>query len=205
MNLSENLWKFASSYVPLTEAEFKYVHSFFELRTFKKKEKLTREGEVEKYANFIESGLARLYFSKEKKEVIMQFSAENDVICCYESYLTGKPSKFTTQAIEPLIVLSITHENLEKIFEYSPKIERLGRKFARDEYLKNADFDYNRLRVNSQERFINFMQSNGDLIQRVPQKYLASYLNIKPETFSRLKHLLKKRPLLVKSSNNIYK
>ena len=126
MELSENLWKFAQSYVPLTEAEFKHVHSFFELRSFKKREKLTKEGEIEKYANYIESGLARLYFTKEKKEVIMQFSKENDVICCYESYLTGKPSKFTTQAIEPMVVLSITHENLEKIFEYSPKIERLA-------------------------------------------------------------------------------
>jgi CRP-like cAMP-binding protein len=197
MNPNESLRKFALNYVSLTDAEFDHVYSFFELRTIKKKEKLTKEGEVEKYANFIESGLARLFFTKEKKEIIMQFSKENDVICCYESYLTGKPSKFTTQAVEPMVVLSITHENLEKIFEYSPKIERLGRLFARDEYIRNADFDYNRLRVNSQERFINFMQNNGDLIQRVSQKYIASYLNIKPETFSRLKHLLKKKPVTI--------
>jgi hypothetical protein len=49
------------------------------------------------------------------------------------------------------------------------------------------------MRLNSHERFIHFIKENPDLLQRVPQKYLASYLNIKPETFSRLKHLLKRK------------
>ena len=46
------------------------------------------------------------------------------------------------------------------------------------------------IRFSTRERFVKFMNENTDLIQRVPQKYLASYLNIKPETFSRLKHLM---------------
>jgi hypothetical protein len=51
------------------------------------------------------------------------------------------------------------------------------------------------MRLETRERFIRFVEKNPGLMQRVPQKYLASYLNMKPETFSRLKHLLKKRPV----------
>jgi CRP-like cAMP-binding protein len=193
MNAIGNLKNFILGYVSLTDSEYAYFASFFEIRKFKKREIFLREGEIEKYLNFIQSGLARLYFVREKEEVVIQFSSENEIICCYESFLSGKPSVFSTQAIEPMVVLSITLENLENLFAYSPKIERLGRLFATQEYLKKAAFDYNRVRVNTKERFIDFVQHNGNLLQRTPQKYLASYLDIKPETFSRMKHFTKGR------------
>jgi CRP-like cAMP-binding protein len=193
VNSFNQLRTFTEKYVSLTEPEYTYFESLFESRNFKKKEKIVQEGEVEKYLNFIESGVARVFFVKEKEEVVMQFSLENEIICCYESFLSGKPSSFIAESIEPMVVLSITLENLEKLFEFSPKIERLGRLFATQEYLKKAAFDYHRVRVTTQERFIDFFKNNGNLLQRVPQKYLASYLDMKPETFSRMKHLTKGR------------
>lgn len=152
-----------------------------------------QEEEVEKYVNFIESGLARLYFIDNKVETVMQFSAEHEIICDFESYLSGKPSKFFSEAIEDMQVLSITLENLEKLFAFSPKIERLGRLFATQEYLKKMESEYYRIRETTQQRFLDFLRNNQMLVQRVPQKYLASYLDIKPETFSRMKHLTKAR------------
>ena len=191
MNAIGNLREFASDFVSLTESEFAYFESLFEKRYFKKKEKFLKEGEVEKYMNFIESGLARLYFVSNKEETILQICSEKEVICCYESYLSGKPSSFFTEALEDMVVLSITHENLEKLFAFSPKFERLGRLFATQEYLKKADLDFYRARLTTQQRFIDFIRNNHMLVQRVPQKYLASYLEIKPETFSRMKHFTK--------------
>jgi hypothetical protein len=70
-------------------------------------------------------------------------------------------------------------------------MERLGRLVITEQFLSWEGFDYDRLRLSSSERFVNFIRSNADLLQRIPQKYLASYLNMKPETFSRLKHLVK--------------
>ena len=177
----------------LTDSEFAYLESFFETRYFNKKDKLVKEGEVEKYLNFIQSGLARLYFVKDREEVVLQFSVENEIICCWESYLSGKPSRFFSEALEPMVVLSITRSNLDNIYEFNPKFERLGRLYARQEYLKKAASDYHRVRVTTQERFIDFLRDNRDLLQRVPQKYLASYLDMKPETFSRMKHFAKGR------------
>ncbi|HEV7424340.1 MAG TPA: Crp/Fnr family transcriptional regulator [Candidatus Paceibacterota bacterium] len=188
-----NLRTFVSKYVSLTEEEFEYFESFFEIRHFKKKELLIREGEVEKYLNYIDSGSAMLFFLKGKEEIAMEFAIENDVIGCFNSFFSKKPSHFSIEAMEPLTVFSLTHENLETLFAYSVKIETLGRLFTREAYLRKTDFDYHRARTTTEKRFVEFVQNNGHLIQRVPQKYLASYLGIKPETFSRMKHLIRNR------------
>jgi CRP-like cAMP-binding protein len=192
MDLIDIVKSYLSNYVTLSEQEFSYLASLFELRNFQKREKLVEEGEVEKYLNFILQGLARKYFIRKNEEMVMQFSRENEIICCYDSFNSSEPSNFSVEALEDMMVVSITLENIEKLYEFSPKMERLGRLIATQEYLKKESLEYNRVRLTSQERFINFIRNNGYLMQRVPQKYLASYLNMKPETFSRLKHLIKK-------------
>lgn len=72
-----------------------------------------------------------------------------------------------------------------------PKIERLGRLVITYMFIKKDYRDFSQLKKTTRERFLDYMQSHPDMLQRVPQKYIASYLNIKPETFSRLKHLIK--------------
>jgi len=192
MELVDIVKTYISNFISLSEQEFGYMAGLFELRHFEKRQKLVEEGEVEKYLNFILQGLARKFFIRKNEEMVMQFSRENEIICCYDSFMSGEPSNFSVEALESMVVVSITLENVEKLYEFSPKMERLGRLIATQEYLKKESFEYNRVRLSSQERFINFIRNNGNLLQRVPQKYLASYLNMKPETFSRLKHLMKR-------------
>ena len=192
MELIDIVKSYISNYVSLNEQEFIYLVGLIELRRFEKRQKLVEEGDVEKYLNFIIKGLARKYFIRKKEEMVMQFARENEIICCYDSFMSGEPSNYSVEALEPMSVASFTQENVEKLYDFSPKMERLGRRIATQEYLKKENFDYNRLRLNSQERFINFIRNNGNLLGRVPQKHLASYLDMKPETFSRLKHLMKK-------------
>jgi CRP-like cAMP-binding protein len=192
MDLTAVVKTYLAGFVNLNDPEYNYLSGLLEIRRFEKKQKLVEEGDVEMYLNFILQGLARKYFMRKHEEMVMYFARENEIICCYDSFVSGEPSHFTVEALEPMIVASITNENVEKLYGYSPKMERLGRMIATQEYQKKESFDYNRMRVTSQERFVNFIRDNGNLLQRVPQKYLASYLNMKPETFSRLKHLMKR-------------
>jgi CRP-like cAMP-binding protein len=192
MDLTQIVKTYLSNFVSFSDDEFNYLAGMLEMRQFEKRQKLVVEGDVEKYLNFILQGLARKYFMRKNEEMVMHFARENEIICCYDSFVSGEPSHFTCEALEPMVTVSITNENVEKLYDYSPKMERLGRMLATQEYQKKESFDYNRVRLSSQERFINFVKENGHLLQRVPQKYLASYLNMKPETFSRLKHLIKK-------------
>ncbi len=191
MELIDTVRSYVSNYVCLNDRELAYLTGMFELRQTKKKQLLIAEGQVERYLNFIIRGIARKFFHRRKEEMVTQFASENELICCYDSFLSGEPSTYSVDCIEPCTLLSITRESVELLYEYSPKMERMGRLIATQQFLSRENFEYDRIRLSSPERFLNFMRNNADLLQRVPQKYLASYLNMKPETFSRLKHLLK--------------
>jgi len=192
MQLLDTAREYVSKYVALSEKEFDVLAQMLEIRDFDKKQFLIKEGEVEYYLNFVAKGLARKFFHKNKEEMVTQIAKENDLINSYESFLTGMPSTYAVETIEPTTFISITKQNVENLYLANPKMERLGRMLITQQFLGKEHWEYDRMRLNSHERFINFIKDNADLLQRVPQKYLASYLNIKPETFSRLKHLLRK-------------
>ncbi len=189
----EQLRKYLSAYVTFTEDEFNMFSQFTEVRKFEKKHKVIEVGETEIYLNYIVKGLARKYFLKGKDEVITQIAKENEFISSTASFEERKPSTYIIETIEPSVFISIKKENLENLFVQSHKIERLGRLIVTALFLQKEKWEYERMRLNTRDRFVQFVRNNADLLQRVPQKYLASFLNIKPETFSRMKHLLQKR------------
>jgi hypothetical protein len=92
------------------------------------------------------------------------------------------------------MLLSLTRGHLEEAYRQSVRIERLGRLMTTQFVLQKEEWEHECMRLDARERFTRFMDNNPDLVRRVPQKYLASYLNMKPETFSRLKNVTKKRP-----------
>lgn len=187
------LRQYLSAYVTFTDEEFNIFSQRAEIRNFDKKHQLVKIGEVENYINFIVKGLVRKYFLKGKEELVIQIAKENDIINSTSSYEARKPSTYIVETIEPTTLISISKENLDNLFLQSHKIERLGRLVATTLYLQKEAMEYDRMRLNTRERFVQFVRNNPEFVQRVPQKYLASYLDIKPETFSRLKHLLQKK------------
>jgi CRP-like cAMP-binding protein len=193
--MREALRRYISNYITLSDRDFDYLMAKVELRNFDKKQKLIIPGEIENYLNFVEKGLVRKYFIKGREEKVTEIVNENHLINSMVSFISGLPSLYFVEAIEPTTVLSITNESLENLYNSSFKFERLTRLIISAAYIQNEKQNYDQMRLSVRERFIQFMQNNPDLLQRVPQKHLASYLNIKPETFSRMKHLLRKRTL----------
>jgi CRP-like cAMP-binding protein len=154
---------------------------------------ISRENEIENYLNFITKGLVRKYYKKNKAEINTQISTEGHIIHAQESFHSRTPSEYFIETIEPSTMVSITYENLEKIYSSSHKMERLGRLVITFTMVIKDRWQMNMVKLTPRERFLDFVHKNPDLLQRVPQKYLASYLNIQPETFSRFKHLLRKK------------
>jgi CRP-like cAMP-binding protein len=154
--------------------------------------------ETDGYFNIIMKGLARKYLLVNKKEITIQLSTEGHMIHSEISFNLQKPSDCIIEAIEPVTFLSMSYTNLQMIYEKYPKTEKLGRMIITEMFIKKDQRDFRQLNTTTRERFLDYMHNHPDMLQRVPQKYLASYLNIKPETFSRLKHLL--RPKKVHSS-----
>jgi len=195
-------FNYLQKFTSLSEEEFEHlILPVCKVRKFGKKEFLTKAGDVENYFNFIVKGLARKFYKKNAHEFNTQISFEGQMLLSQESFYSRKPSDYFIQAIEPTTVVSIAHMELEKVFASSHKLEHIGRLMATFSMVIKDNWQIQLVKMTPRERFLNFVTKNPELMQRVPQKFLASYLNIKPETFSRFKHLL--RGHIKKSENKL--
>ncbi len=176
----------------ISEEEFnKHLLPVCTVRRFAKKEIITRAGDMENHFNFIVKGLARKYYKKGAAEINVQISMEGHMMLSQESFHSRQPSEYTIEAIEPTTLVSINYDDAENMFASSQRMEHLGRIIVTYSMVIKDKWQMQLIKMTPRERFISFVNKNPELMQRVPQKYLASYLNIKPETFSRFKHLVK--------------
>lgn len=191
----ENLKIFADylrKFVELSDDEFmELIYPVITIRKFIKKSIVTSAGDVEDYFNFITKGLARKYYKKGREEINTQISYEGHIMHSQESFHSRTPSEYSIETIEATTLVSIRYDDLEKLFSENWKMEHLGRLIVTYTMVVKDRWQMRLIKHTPRERFIEFVTKNPELVQRVPQKYLASFLHIKPETFSRFKHLLR--------------
>lgn len=192
MDSVKSFLNYLKRFTDLTDAEFnQHLLPVCKVRRFGKKEVITKAGEVENHINFIVRGLVRKYYKKGHHEINTQISMEGHLILSQESFHGRTPSDYTIETIESSTLVSISYEDLERVYQHSHKMEHLGRLIVTFAMIIKDNWQMQMVKMTPRERFLNFVTKNPELMQRVPQKYLASYLNIKPETFSRFKHLIK--------------
>ena len=184
------LFNFLNQYARVDEEDFKVLMNKLEIRNYNKKDRLVQIGEVENNMHYIGKGLIRKFFYRDDEEVITQVIKEGHIISSTASFLSRKPSQYILEALEPTTTFSITYDKLESLYGLGNKWESIGRVITAHFLIQQEVLLMDNIRLTVKERFKKFMIENPDLIQRVPQKHLASYLNIKQETFSRMKHLM---------------
>ncbi|HEX2533197.1 MAG TPA: Crp/Fnr family transcriptional regulator [Chitinophagaceae bacterium] len=194
MDQTQPFFHYLRQFVPLEPEEYtQLILPKVRVRRFAKREVLIRPGEVEEYFNFIIKGLVRKYFRRDKEEENTQISLEGHIIHVQESFHSRMPSEYFLEALEPSELVSISYEDLEEIYGQNAKMERLGRLVITHTMVLRDRWQMEMLKLTPRERFLQFISRNPEMLQRVPQKHLASYLNIQPETYSRFKHLLKQK------------
>jgi CRP-like cAMP-binding protein len=192
MENTQPLFQFLLKFMPITESEFEaWIRPHLQVRQFNRREFITSEGTVEPYVNFITKGLVRKYFRKGEGEVTTQIAAQGHLILAQESFYRQCPSLCIIEALEPTTMLSVSRESLESMYNQSPRMERLGRLVITYTLVMRENWQMKLIRLSPRERYHDFVDKHAGLLQRVPQKYVASLLNIQPETFSRFKHLRK--------------
>lgn len=185
--------KYLGRFMPISREELLDLLQYCEIRKFDKRQIIVHEGEVDNYLNLVVKGLIRKYLPVRKDEVILQLATEGHVVQSEISFLTKTPSMVILETLEPTILVSLTNDKMEEALDKFSKGEKLGRMILQGMYIKKDENRYNRLLKTTRERFFEYIEYHPHMLQRVPQKYLASYLQIKPETFSRLKALLAKQ------------
>ena len=192
-SLIEYAHRYLQRFMAITIDELKMLLSYCEIRQVEKRTILVKEGEVDNYLNMVVKGLVMKYVRVKKNDMILQLATEGHVIHSEISFLTRTPSLVFVETLEPTIMVSLTYDKMEEALDKFPQGERLGRLILTGMYVKKEESRYFRLLRSARERFLDYLNAHPHMLQRVPQKYLASYLNIKPETFSRMKHLVAKQ------------
>lgn len=184
--MQDTLFDFISQYISVTEEEKKAILSLDVFRAVKKGTVLLREGEMSKDSYFVLKGCIRTYYILDGEEKTTDFYTEMDALTppCVISQM---PSDYYVSCLEDSFLV-ISNADLEaETNQKFPKFEIMCRKLS-EEILAKQRMDFDEFKTSSPEqRYLNLIQKRPDLIQRVPQHQLASYLGIKPQSLSRLR------------------
>jgi len=177
--------------VQLSSEELDTIFSFFSEKKLTKKEYLLLEGNPCREIAFVKKGGLYSYFVDEAGEkVTISIGFEDYWIGDLFSFFTGKPSEMNIVSIEPSEIMTISLHNFEKATKAVPRFERYFRLLLQNAYIESQ----RRIgRINSQEvkqRYLDLIERHPDLIQRVPQGIVASYLGIKTQSLSRIRKQL---------------
>lgn len=159
-----------------------------------KKYLLTEEGTVSQYLYFINQGAAYIYYLNAASEItVMQFGLEGYWITDMYSFLTGKTGVYNIETLEPCDLLCIDLVNYEKAMAKIPYIERLFRILTQNAFIAQQNRIAKTNSESAEHRYLEFSKLYPHFIQRIPQYLIASYLGIKPQSLSRIRHQLSKK------------
>ncbi|MDB5121232.1 MAG: Crp/Fnr family transcriptional regulator [Sphingobacteriales bacterium] len=187
----EQLFKSINERVALTEEEKELCKTFYTFRRLRKRQFLLQEGDVCKYNAFVEKGLLRSYTVDDKgNEHIIQFAAEGWWISDLYSFLTGVTSVYNIEALEDCELLLLTKSASDELLARLPKFESYQRILLQGAYIAMQRRIHASLNQTAEEKYLNIIDIYPDIIQRVPQHMVASYLGLTPETLSRVRKQL---------------
>jgi len=184
--MQDILFDFISKYISLTEEEKDALISLNIFHSFKKGTTLLKEGQHSQDSYFVLKGCLRKYYIIDGEEKTTAFFTEMEGITPH-STISKTPSEYFISCIEDSILIVSNSDMGVEINSKFPKFEMMCRILS-EELLAKQQMDFDEFKTSSPEqRYLNLVQKRPDLLQRVPQHLLASYLGIKPQSLSRLR------------------
>jgi CRP/FNR family transcriptional regulator, anaerobic regulatory protein len=185
--MTEQILQSIKSIVSLNKKEELAFTKILELRQVKKKELLLQEGQICDKISFINSGCMRLFYNADGLENTVQFFFANSWYTDYSSFLTALPSVENLQALEAVEVVQIKKTFLYALYDNYPVFDRVGRVMAENAFQSISKLNKMLTNEEPQQRYLNLLKQRPDVVEKIPQHYIASYLGIKPESLSRIR------------------
>jgi CRP-like cAMP-binding protein len=190
----EELFKNIQQKISITEKEEELCRSLFIPKKFRKRQYLLQQGDVSKYTAFVEKGLLRSFIIDDKgAEVIMQFAPEGWWIGDMYSSITGEPAENNIDAIEDTETLLLTPQAHDQLLQQAPVFERFFRLQLQNSFIALQRRLKSNITQTAEEKYKNFVRLYPNIVQRVPQHNIASYLGITPESLSRIRKQMAER------------
>ncbi len=175
--------------VSITAEEFEICKQSFTARKLRKHQYFLQQDDIARYTAFVIEGALRMFASGEKKpgELTIQFAFPGWWISDNYSFFSGEPSVYNIEALEDSSILVISKQAWEELFDRVPKVERYFRILLQNNYVATQRRLVSTLCQSAEEKYQTLIKAQPDIIKRVPQHMIASYLGITPETLSRIR------------------
>ncbi|MEL6812786.1 MAG: Crp/Fnr family transcriptional regulator [Bacteroidota bacterium] len=186
MDTENFLVDYFSQYITLSEEEVQLIKNEDIIRKYEKNDILLREGQIAKECFLVLKGCVKRYYLEDGEERIMEFYTEYDPINP-ASYVNKEPSEYYLSCLEPCIISTGTEERtqrfLQKFPRFIPIFVKIGDSLSAKKQMFLDDFK----NLPPEDRYQKLLATRPDLVNRVPQYMIASYLGIQPESLSRIR------------------
>ena len=179
--------QFLRQFPHYTEAAYDVAAPYISKQYIKKGDHILKQGSYCRHIYFVIAGIFKIYYLRDGVEVTTCFCRENRFATSYQSLLSGEPSELGIQAIEDAEILKIRYEDLNTLYAQSPFWQQIGRIVAEQEYIIAACYTRLINDKSAKQRYLEILENEPELLQRVPLVDLASYLQVTPETISRIR------------------
>jgi len=171
----------------LSEDEAQLIDELIPVKEFSKGTILLEEGRIAKDCYFTIKGCVRSYYLVDGEERTTSFFVEEEAITSLTSYVQRKPANHYFSCVEDSVLAVLNYDKEKELYKSFPQLETLCRLSIEQEYGKQQEILANYLTKNPEERYLLLMKTKPELLQRVPQYHLASYLGVQPESLSRIR------------------
>jgi CRP-like cAMP-binding protein len=174
-------------YASLSEQEIQLLRNAVDKKVYNKNELIFKEGNVSDEIYFVTKGCVRLFYNVDGTDKTAFFYTEGQFICAGESYTFNIPASENYQAVEQTEIFVFTKSKIDVLLKEIPKFEIIARIATENELITCQKVIASFVTKSAEERYIDLLSTQGELFQRVPQQYIASFLGVSPETLSRIK------------------
>ena len=187
-NAYDRFWAVINRLVIFTDQEKSTLQKHLHINAFVAHQTLVDLEEVAQDAYFILDGCIRFYYLTESGNQITGFVfTENMFAGCHTSYFNQIPSLQILETLEPTTVLTLSHKSLNALYDLVPRTNVLIRKIYQERFTHAQRVIESLISLKPEERYQNLLTERPDLVQRVPQHILASYIGITPVSLSRIR------------------
>lgn len=188
--MEQKLLAYFSKILPLNQEEIDGIVATLTIQKYPKGTILLKEGEVSSEAYFVLEGCVRQYFLIDGEEKTNNFFTEEQWVISMQSMTTSKPSKHFLACVEESVLVVGNREKEEQLYQQFPKLETVSRKVMEQVFAEQQELSGSYFTDTPEERYLNLMHTRPELLQRIPQYIIASYIGVKPESLSRIRKRL---------------
>ena len=181
--------------VPVAEKDQDVFLSLWKLKKIRAGEKIIHEGEHLRYFMFVNKGILRMYNTDSHGITnTVFFAQEGQFFTDIHSFNHNKPSLFCVEAIEETEILAVDKIIYDKLVDSYPAFELLASREVMNFYVHSLEQLASSRIYTAEERYNNLLNESPDLLQRIPLRFIASYLGIRPQSLSRIRRGYQKKP-----------